>query len=81
MGKILPQIVMVASNFVNLNLLEFVQNLKENITDTDNLSISNKSYLVKSDSGSVMMIKFLIKHDYFLNLINENIECNKITTY
>ncbi|MCS4296477.1 hypothetical protein FHR28_002213 [Acinetobacter sp. BIGb0196] len=81
MGKILPQIVMVVLNFVNLNLLEFVQNLKENITDTDNLSISNKSYLVKSDSGSAMMIKFLIKHDYFLNLINENIECNKITTY
>lgn len=79
MGKILPQIVMVASNFVNLNLLEFVQNLKENITD--NLSISNKSYLFKSDSGSAMMIKFLIKHDYFLNLINENIECNKNTTY
>ena len=58
MGKILPQIVMVASNFVNLNLLEFVQNLKENITDTDNLSISNKSYLVKSGSGSAMMINF-----------------------
>lgn len=58
MGKILPQIVMVASNFVNLNLLEFVQNLKENITDTDNLSISNKSYLVKSDSGSAIMINF-----------------------
>lgn len=56
MGKILPQIVMVASNFVNLNLLEFVQNLKENITDTDNLSISNKSYLVKSDLSSAMMI-------------------------
>lgn len=58
MGKILPQIVMVVLNFVNLNLLEFVQNLKENITDTDNLSISNKSYLVKSDSGSVIMINF-----------------------
>lgn len=58
MGKILPQIVMVASNFVNLNLLEFVQNLKENITDTDNLSISNKSYLVKSDLSSAMMINF-----------------------
>lgn len=58
MGKILPQIVMVALNFVNLNLLEFVQNLKENITDTDNLSISNKSYLVKSDSGSAIMINF-----------------------
>ncbi len=58
MGKILPQIVMVVLNFVNLNLLEFVQNLKENITDTDNLSISNKSYLVKSDSGSAIMINF-----------------------
>ncbi len=59
MGKILPQIVMVVLNFVNLNLLEFVQNLKENITDTDNLrSISNKSYLVKSDSSSARMINF-----------------------
>ncbi len=58
MGKILPQIVMVVLNFVNLNLLEFVQNLKENITDTDNMSISNKSYLVKSDSGSAIMINF-----------------------
>lgn len=58
MGKILPQIVMVVLNFVNLNLLEFVQNLKKNITDTDNLSISNKSYLVKSDSGSAIMINF-----------------------
>ena len=58
MGKILPQIVMVVLNFVNFNLLEFVQNLKENITDTDNLSISNKSYPVKSDSGSAIMINF-----------------------
>lgn len=43
MGKILPQIVMVVLNFVNLNLLEFVKNLKEHIADTHHLNINYKS--------------------------------------
>jgi hypothetical protein len=42
MGKILHQIVMVALNFVNLNLLEFIQSLKENIADIDNMSTTIK---------------------------------------